>query len=532
MSGGTSPTLEEAYRLAERGNLIPIYREVLADMETPVSVYRKIARGRYSFLLESVEGGERLARYSFIGTEPRQTMTLRDGVAHVVAAEGETSQLEFADPLELIKSTLAPYRPVPLPDLPRFQGGAVGYLSYECVRYFERLPVPERDDLGLPDAVLMLADTLVVFDHVRHRMRLLAHADVQAHHGDVKAAYEAAQARLAVLADRIASTELHSPAGGAGSFPLPHGERGSGREGGTKSTLSEEEYGAAVERAVEYIRAGDIIQVVPSQRLSRPVTAHPFSVYRALRAINPSPYMYLLHLDDTYIVGASPEMLVQVEDGTVRTRPIAGTRPRGQNDAEDAQLAADLLADEKERAEHIMLVDLGRNDVGRVCRPGTVKVSTLMDVEKYSHVMHIVSQVEGQLSADKDAYDALRACFPAGTVAGAPKIRAMEIIAELEPCRRGTYAGAVGYFSFDGNLDTAITIRTMVIKDGVAHVQAGGGVVADSQPDYEYQETLNKAAALLRALDMAKEVEAGEMGAGAAGGARTRLPVAAGVGAS
>jgi anthranilate synthase component 1 len=258
---------------------------------------------------------------------------------------------------------------------------------------------------------------------------------------------------------------------------------------------------------VEYVEAGDIIQCVPSQRLSRPVTASPFAVYRALRAVNPSPYMYFLRLGDTCVVGASPEMLVQVEDGRVRTRPIAGTRPRGQNDAEDAMLAADLLADEKERAEHIMLVDLGRNDLGRVCKPGTVEVSTLMDVEKYSHVMHIVSEVQGQLRDDRDAYDALRSCFPAGTVSGAPKIRAMEIIAELEPAKRGTYAGAVGYFSFDGNLDTAITIRTMVIKDGVAHVQAGGGVVADSVPATEYQETLNKAAALLRALDLAEEVE-------------------------
>jgi anthranilate synthase component 1 len=273
------------------------------------------------------------------------------------------------------------------------------------------------------------------------------------------------------------------------------------------STFTRPQYEAAVARIVEYVQAGDIIQAVPSQRLSRPTTADAFTVYRALRAVNPSPYMYFLHLGDTYVVGASPEMLVQVEDGIARTRPIAGTRPRGQNEREDARLAAELLADEKERAEHIMLVDLGRNDIGRVCKPGTVRVSTLMDVEKFSHVMHIVSQVEGTLRDDCDAYDALRSCFPAGTVSGAPKIRAMEIIAELEPCTRGTYAGAVGYFSFDGNLDTAIAIRTMVIKDGVAHVQAGGGVVADSVPATEYQETLNKAAASLRALDLAEELE-------------------------
>jgi anthranilate synthase component 1 len=497
------PTLEEARLLVERGNLIPVYREVLADMETPVSVYRKVARGPFSFLLESVEGGERLARYSFLGTEPRLTATLRNGVARVDTPGEGTREERFADPLEFVKGLMARYRPVSLPDLPRFQGGAVGYLAYECVRYFERLPAPQRDDLDLPDAVLMLADTLVVFDHVRHRMRILSHADVDGHGGDVEAAYRAAEARIEALIERIQAP----PPPFAGAAPAG---RGAETGGETQSTFTRDAYGEVVERAVEYIRAGDIIQVVPSQRLSRPLRAHPFSVYRALRAINPSPYMYLLQLDDTYVVGASPEMLVQVEDGTVRTRPIAGTRPRGQTEAEDTALAADLLGDEKERAEHIMLVDLGRNDLGRVCRPGTVTVSALMDVEKYSHVMHIVSQVEGELQEGRDAFDALRSCFPAGTVSGAPKIRAMEIIAELEPCRRGTYAGAVGYFSFDGNLDTAITIRTMVIKDGVAHVQAGGGIVADSQPEYEYQESLNKAAALLRALDVACEVETAE----------------------
>ncbi|MDQ3703324.1 MAG: anthranilate synthase component I [Chloroflexota bacterium] len=531
--GKTYPSLDEARRLVERGNLIPVYREVLADTETPVSVYRKIARGPYSFLLESVEGGERLARYSFIGTEPRFTATLRDGVARTEHAGGETMEQRFEDPLELIKGLLRPYRPVPLPDMPRFQGGAVGYLAYECARYFERLPVPGRDDLHLPDAVLMLADTLVVFDHVRHRMRILSHADVAGHGGDVGEAYRTAVSRIDALEGRIrglgsGGVEPETP---GAMTPVPHGGvngasphfgvedvQGRGPEAGVSSTFTKEEYEAVVERAVEYIRAGDVIQLVPSQRLSRRVTAQPFSVYRALRAINPSPYMYFLQLRDTYVVGASPEMLVQVEDGTVRTRPIAGTRPRGADDAEDAALAADLLGDEKERAEHIMLVDLGRNDLGRVCRPGSVAVSTLMGVEKYSHVMHIVSQVEGQLREDRDAYDALRSCFPAGTVSGAPKIRAMEIIAELEPSRRGTYAGAVGYFGFDGNLDTAITIRTMVIKDGMAHVQAGGGVVSDSQPEYEYQESLNKAAALLRALDVAEEVEAAE-GVAVVGGA-------------
>jgi anthranilate synthase component 1 len=511
MPGTIVPSIEEARALAQRGNLIPVYREVLADMETPVSAYRKIARGDYSFLLESVEGGERLARYSFIGTEPRLVASLYQGSARLLHANGQEKRVPFDDPLDFVRKLLAPFAPVPLPDLPRFQGGVVGYLAYECARYFERLPSPERDDLALPEAVLMLADTLVVFDHVKHRMRVLSHADIAAHGGDVDAAYTAAVRQIDTIVRRLQgqakderrATNGTSPAGA----PLVPPSRSA-----VTSTFTREQYEAAVRRAIEYVRAGDIIQVVPSQRLSRPLTAHPFTVYRALRAINPSPYMYLLHLDDTYIVGASPEMLVQVEDGVVRTRPIAGTRPRGANDAEDAALAADLLADEKERAEHIMLVDLGRNDVGRVCAPGTVRVSTLMEVEKYSHVMHLVSQVEGRLAPGRTAYDALRSCFPAGTVSGAPKIRAMEIIAELEPCKRGTYAGAVGYFSFDGNLDTAIAIRTMVIKDGVAHVQAGGGVVADSVPATEYQETLNKAAALLRALDLAEEVEAQEAG--------------------
>ncbi|HXI15793.1 MAG TPA: anthranilate synthase component I [Chloroflexota bacterium] len=512
MTTGIYPTLEQARDLARRGNLIPVYREVLADMETPVSVYRKLARGPYSFLLESVEGGERLARYSFIGTEPRLTVRLHEHLAQTRTASGEVDEARFEDPLTFIRDLLAPYQPVYLPDMPRFQGGAVGYLAYECVRYFEDLPSPEKDDLGLADAVVMLADSLVVFDHVKHRMRLLAHADLVAHEGDVDTAYGAAVTRIDAMHSRLRSD---APRNGnvAGSAPRPAGKPQ------VSSTFSKEMYMAAVGHAKEYIGDGDVIQVVPSQRLSRPVSASPFNVYRALRAVNPSPYMYFLHLDDIHVVGASPEMLVQVEDGVVRTRPIAGTRPRGKSEKEDAALAAELLADEKERAEHIMLVDLGRNDVGRVCKPGTVKVSTLMDVEKYSHVMHIVSQVEGTLRDDCDAYDALRSCFPAGTVSGAPKIRAMQIIAEIEPCKRGTYAGAVGYFSYGGNLDTAITIRTMVIKDGVAHVQAGGGVVFDSVPVTEYEETLNKAAALLRALDFAEEVEETEL-AGAPSGAR------------
>lgn len=523
------PSLADAHVLRQSGNLIPVYRDFLADMETPVSVFHKISRGPGSFLLESVEGGERLARYSFIGTEPRFTATLRDGIATIRHRDGTTRVETFTDPLIWVGNHLAPYRPVTLPDMPRFVGGIVGYFAYECVRYFERLPTPERDDLGLADAVLMFADDLIVFDHVRHRMRLLAHADIDAHDGDVDAAWHDAVARLDALAHAVGGEaqvsgnpgSLHHTKGRATPMRAPMTTSGLRAPAlrdvptGVASTFTREGYEQAVEQARAYIAAGDLIQVVPSQRLSRPVAADPFTIYRALRAVNPSPYMYFLDLGDIHIAGASPEMLVQVDTHesaggtakTVRTRPIAGTRPRGVNATTDDANAAELLADEKELAEHIMLVDLGRNDIGRIARPGTVKVTQLMEVERYSHVMHIVSQVEGQLRADLTAYDALRSCFPAGTVSGAPKIRAMEVIAELEPCRRGTYAGAVGYFSFDGNLDTAITIRTLVIKDGVAHVQAGGGVVYDSSPASEFEETLNKAAALLRALDLAETMD-------------------------
>ncbi|MBU6286878.1 MAG: anthranilate synthase component I [Chloroflexi bacterium] len=503
---GVTPTIEAARLLATQGNLIPVFRDYLADMETPVSVYGKVARGAYSFLLESVEGGERLARYSFIGTEPRLVASLRDGNAIVRHASGAVEATTFSDPLAYVRNLLAPFRPVALPDMPRFVGGVVGYLAYECARYFERLPVPERDDLHLPDAVVMLADTLIVFDHVRHRMRVLAHADVLGHGGDVDAAWHDAVRRVNALAARLESPASPTPRRAPLAVAGGRGPAISAVPDGVTSTLTRDAYEGAVERAREYVSAGDLIQVVPSQRLSRPVNAPALTVYRALRAVNPSPYMYFLDLGDMQIAGASPEMLVQVDDGVVRTRPIAGTRPRGADQASDDAHAADLLADEKERAEHIMLVDLGRNDIGRISKVGTVRVTDLMVIERYSHVMHIVSQVEGHLRDDCDAYDALRACFPAGTVSGAPKIRAMEVIAELEPCRRGTYAGCVGYFSFDGNLDTAITIRTMVLKDGMAHVQSGGGIVYDSSPAAEYQETLNKAAALLRALDLADQL--------------------------
>ena len=515
------PTLAEAQEMARRGNVIPIARTILADMETPVSAYRKIARGRYSFLLESVEGGERVGRYSFIGCDPSFVLRFHEGQAHMRrfdALRGSaTEEQSYTDPLDLIGDLLHGRTQVTTPGLPRFVGGLVGYIGYETVCAFERLPVAPTDDLQVPNGLLLGVDSLVAFDHVQHAMHVIALADTERTGGDVSVAYRQATDRIETLISR-----LHGPAPPLPVHPSPQVETGSGGEGHSTAPLpgvplasdprvfaniSEADYLDIVAQAKEYVAAGDIIQVVPSQRLSRRLEVAPFNVYRALRMVNPSSYMYYLHLDDMYLVGASPETMVQVEDGYVRTRPIAGTRARGATPEEDQALAEELLGDEKERAEHIMLVDLFRNDLGRVCRIGSVHVPDLMYTERYSHVMHIVSRVEGELAAGKTGLDALRSCFPHGTVSGAPKIRAMEIIAELEPTHRGPYAGAVGYFGYDGNLDTAIAIRTMLIKDGIAHVQAGGGVVADSVPALEYQETLNKAAALLRALDLAEDLE-------------------------
>ena len=477
------PSLSEAHELAGRGNLLPVFTEVTADLETPVSAYLKVARGQHSFLLESVEGGERLGRYSFIGTEPYRVLTSPAG--------GVT------DPLRDIEAELGRFSVVPLPGLPRFYGGAVGFLAYEAARHFERLPSPADDPQALPEAVFMFTDTLLVFDHLQHKIQVVSHARLD---GDIDSAYRQATWRIDELAERLAK-------------PLTAPDRDDASEGANSgreisSNVGREQFMQSVERAREYIIAGDAIQVVLSQRLSQPTQACPFEVYRALRAINPSPYMYYLRLGDAHIVGSSPEMLVRVEDGTVTTHPIAGTRPRGRDAADDAALEAELRADEKERAEHTMLLDLGRNDIGRVSEPGSVEVGQCMDVERNSHVMHLVSHVSGRLRDGLTCFDALRACFPAGTVSGAPKIRAMEIIAELEPDKRGPYAGAVGYFDLRGNLDTAITIRTIVVKDGVAHVQVGAGIVYDSVPEREYDETLSKARALLRAIEQAEETAA------------------------
>jgi anthranilate synthase component 1 len=469
------PTLDEVKQLKQHGNLVPVYCEMMADLETPVSAYLKVARGNYSFLLESVEGGERLARYSFIGMEP--SLVIKTGNDNPV------------DPLTLIEKEFQRYKLVPVAGLPRFHGGMVGYLGYEVARYFERLPSPQKDPLGLPESMLMLADTLLVFDHLTHKIKVVSHAHLDR---DVEQAYCEATDKIDSLVERLNQpirTKI-SPS--------------SLTESSISCNMSQAEYEATVAHTREYIYAGDIIQGVMSQRLSRRTEASPFAIYRALRSINPSPYMYFLHLDDCYIVGASPELLVRVEDGIVSNHPIAGTRPRSRDISRDKALAEELKKDEKECAEHLMLVDLARNDIGRISEPGTVNVTQFMDIERYSHVMHLVSHVQGKLRAEMTQFDALRACFPAGTVSGAPKIRAMEIIAELEPDKRGPYAGAVGYFDFSGNLDTAIAIRTIVIKDGVAHVQVGAGIVADSIPKKEYQECLNKAQALLSAISQAE----------------------------
>jgi anthranilate synthase component 1 len=480
------PSLDDVKAAAGRGTVIPIYREVLADLETPVSAYLKIARGSYSFLLESVEGGERLARYSFMGTEPyrvfRAGLSLNGG----------------GDPLRAVEDELKRFQVVSVDGLPRFAGGAVGFLGYESVRHYEpRVPVHAVDVLGLPEAEFMFADTLLVFDHLKHVIKVVSYVRLD---GDIESSYRQAMWKIDELVDRLSRPLAAVP---------ENGPAVAGAATRVDSNIPREDYLMAVERAREYIVAGDAIQVVLSQRFKRRTTAHPFNIYRGLRHVNPSPYMFYLDFGGYQLVGASPELLVRVEDGQIDYHPIAGTRPRGRTEEEDLAHEADLRDSEKECAEHIMLVDLGRNDVGRVSAPGTVRVTDLMSVERYSHVMHLVSHITGRLRDGSTPFDALRSCFPAGTVSGAPKIRAMEIIGELEPDQRGAYAGCVGYFGFDGNLDTCITIRTLVVKDGVAYIQAGGGVVFDSDPAEEYQETINKARASLRAIDDAERTGSG-----------------------
>lgn len=479
----------------KQGNTVSVYREILADMETPVSAFKKIDDGSFAFLLESVEGGERIARYSFIGSSPRAVFQSKGRKATITYAGSQPKELEIepgSDPLHLLEKEIGKYHWAADQDLPRFCGGAVGYISYDMVRFFERLPNPPPDNIVLPDCLFVFTDTLLVFDHVKNRIRIIANAKAD-EFASADDAYDNAASRIEQMAERL-KTQLPEH--------TPH-LSDSGDRKIVSNFASQSDFENAVKKCKEYISAGDVIQVVISQRFTAEVSADSFDVYRALRSLNPSPYMYYLSFGDIKLVGSSPEVLVTEEKGIATTRPIAGTRPRGQTEDEDIRLEQELLSDEKERAEHIMLVDLGRNDLGRVCNYGSVNVDELMTIERYSHVMHIVSNVRGRLMPDKNQFDLLRATFPAGTVSGAPKVRAMEIIDEMETTMRGPYAGAVGYFSYSGDMDMCITIRTIIIHNNTAYVQAGAGIVADSVPDKEYQETVNKSMAMLKALELA-----------------------------
>jgi anthranilate synthase component I len=490
------PRREDFLKLATQGNVIPVYADLMADFETPVSAYAKLKAAGPSFLLESIEGGETLSRYSFIGCRPRKIFICGAQTTEIRIPGSPTQTIPTpADPLTLIEAEMAGYHPVNLPGLPRFTGGAVGFVGYEYVTRIEpSVPVAAADVLGLPLLYFMLSDSLLIFDRAKQTLRLCVNAHLR-HAADPASAYDAAVAELESLFALLREPRALAPAPlvEPGPVTVPPGN------------FTAPAFEAVVTGTQEFIRSGDIIQIVPSQRFTQPFTKSPLDLYRALRTVNPSPYMFILETDDFAIVGASPEVHVRLTDGLVEIRPIAGTRKRGTTHAEDLALEKDLLADDKERAEHLMLVDLARNDIGRVCEFGSVTVPEMMVIERYSHVMHIVSQVEGRIAPGKTAYDLMRATFPAGTVSGAPKIRAMQLIAQNEPSQRGFYAGALGYFGYDGNSDTCIMLRTSLIKDGFIHIQAGAGVVADSVPASEYQETVNKASALFKAVAMAEK---------------------------
>jgi anthranilate synthase component 1 len=488
------PGLEQFRRLCGRGNMVPVYRQLMADTLSPVLAFLKLASGPHGFLLESAAGPEKIGRYCFLGSSPFALFKSR-GRQVEIREDGEERSFEAENPLDAFGDYLARFRFVPLEGLPRFSCGAVGYMGYDVVRFVERLPDCPPDDRGLPDIYFMFFDEIVIFDHLNKTIKVVCSQRTDGLEPDeaygraterINAVIEKLREPLALVSDDIEP---------AGELTRPY-----------ESNFLREDYLEAVRTAKEYIRAGDIFQVVPSQRLKMEAAADPFDIYRALRVINPSPYMFHLKFGDLALVGSSPEVMVRVENRRVTVRPIAGTRRRGARDEEDERLAAELLADPKERAEHIMLVDLGRNDVGRVARYNTVQLTDVMVIEKYSHVMHIVSEVVGELQDGMTALDALKACIPAGTLSGAPKVRAMEIIDELEPTKRGPYGGAVGYFDFSGNMDTCIAIRTVILDGSTAYVQAGGGIVADSVPETEFQETLNKAMALLRAIQVAEQV--------------------------
>lgn len=485
------PSLETFRELSKLGNLIPVYREIMADLDTPVTAFKKLDDGQCSFLLESIEGGEKWGRYSFLGSSPSRIIRSKGTTVEIVE-NNAISTVTTDDPLGYIREVLARYTPVEVVGLPRFFGGAVGYLGYDMVRHFECLPSTAPAELDTYDSYFLLTDTIVIFDSVRQKIMVVSNAHLE---GDLSPddAYSQATKKIETIVRQLRS-------------PLPTRKTPEERSHTPlAANVSPEDFMAWVTKAQEYVRNGDIIQVVLSQRFSGSLSSDPLDIYRALRTLNPSPYMFFLRLNDTIIAGASPEVMVRKEGNRAELRPIAGTRPRGTTQAEDLRLAEELLADPKERAEHVMLVDLGRNDLGRVCVTGSVTVSELMVIERYSHVMHIVSNVQGQLKNGQDAFDLVKATFPAGTLSGAPKIRAMQIIDELEPVRREIYGGAVGYFSFSGAMDMAITIRTLIIKDGNVHLQAGAGIVADSDPQSEWQETVNKGMAVMKAIELAEK---------------------------
>lgn len=488
------PSREAFLRLAEQGNVVPVYADLMADFETPVSAYAKLKEAGPSYLLESVEGGENLSRYSFIGCRPRKIFVCGPETTEIRVPGQPLQKIATpTDPLKLIEDEMRGYQPVTLPGLPRFTGGAVGFVGYEYVTRIEpTVPAAKGNELGTPLLYFMLSDSLLIFDRAKQTLRLCVNAHIR---GDSGAAYDAAVAELDTLFALLRKPRELAPAPlvEPGKLTIPSGN------------FTQARFENAVDDGKEFIRAGDIIQFVPSQRFTAEFKKSPLDLYRALRTVNPSPYMFILDTGDFAIVGASPEVHVRLTEGKVEIRPIAGTRKRGATTAEDIALEKELLADEKERAEHLMLVDLARNDIGRVCAYGSIRVPEFMVVERYSHVMHIVSQVEGTIAADKSAYDLMRATFPAGTVTGAPKIRAMQIIAATEPTQRGFYAGALGYFGYDGNMDTCIMLRTALLKEGMIHIQAGAGVVADSVPVSEYQETISKASALLKAVAIASQ---------------------------
>lgn len=486
------PTREAFHNLAKQGNIVPVYREIVADMDTPVSAFKKLADHTDNvFLLESVEGGEKFARYSFIGINPFMIFKSFKKRIEISYANGKLETFSHPSPLDKLKEIMVAYKPVIVPELPPFAGGAVGYITYDEVKNFEPVGDRPKDELNVPGMCFAITDNLVVFDHFKHKMKLVVNCHIS-DDTNIDVAYDEALKKIDSMHRKLVQSISYSA-----KTKTPH-------KPGITSNFTEESFKQAVEKCKTYITAGDAFQIVLSQRFQTEISCDPFEIYRALRHINPSPYMFYLKFNELTLAGASPEVLVKVENETVQVRPIAGTRKRGETTEEDIALEKDLLADPKEVAEHVMLVDLGRNDVGRVSEYGTVRVDDFMVVERYSHVMHIVSNVKGKLAKGKDVFDVFKACFPAGTLSGAPKIRAMQIIDEIETVNRATYGGSVCTFSFDGNLNSCITIRTVLVKDGTAYVQSGAGVVADSDPQAEYQETINKAMATMKAIEVAE----------------------------